>query len=190
MSKLLADERSGCIQGLVTGQALDLRQPDPALIFIEDIAASLSLLNRFTGYTSRPYTVGEHCLLGLEFLPAWDRFEYLMHDASEAYLGDVSGPLKHLEGMAYYRELERAWMKAIRERFGMKKEQPAIVTLTDQRMLVTEMRDLRGRRPMWRDKVKAYPMVIPATAPAPQLVERDFLEEFERLARATEGAKK
>lgn len=188
--KFLADERPGHINTLVTGRSMDLEHPCIEDIFIEDIAAALARLNRFTGYTSRTYTVGEHCLLGLDYLPVPDRFEYLLHDSSEAYLGDVSGPLKTLAGMAFYRELEARWMAAIRERFGMKKAQPAIVTLTDQRMLMTEMRDLRGRRPLWGDKLKPFPMLVPPAAPAVEMVERDFLEAFARLAGQTEGAKK
>lgn len=187
---LLADEIPGHITTFVTGRSIDLQNPFPPDIFIEDIAASLAKLNRFTGYTSRIYTVGEHCLLGLDYLPAWERFEYLMHDASEAYLGDVSGPQKALADMEGYRLREERWMSAIRERFGLKKTWPAGVKLTDQRMLVTEMRDLRGRRPMWRDKVKPFPMTIPAVAPPSEIVERDFLDAFAKLASQTEGAKR
>jgi hypothetical protein len=187
---LLADEKPGHITTLVTGRSIDLLNPRVEDIFIEDIAASLSKLNRFTGYTSRVYTVGEHCLLGIDYLPAGERFEYLMHDASEAYLGDVSGPLKRLVGMEYYRWLEGLWMVAIQERFGLKKKTPALVKVTDQRMLVTEMRDMRGRRPLWGDKVKPFPMLIPPVSPSCEMVERMFLEAFAHLAGQTEGAKR
>jgi uncharacterized protein len=188
---LLADEKPGHINTLILGRSIDLLNPCVDDIFIEDIAASLSKINRFAGYTSRTYSVGEHCLLGLEYLPAWDRLEFLLHDASEAYLGDVSGPLKALgEHMAGYRDLEAIWTVAIRERFGLKKTPPALVKQVDQRMLVTEMRDLRGRRPMWGDKVKPFPMLIGQAAPAWEMVERDFLEAFARLAGLTEGAKR
>jgi hypothetical protein len=187
---LLADEKPGHINTWVTGRSIDLLNPRVEDIFIEDIAASLSKLNRFTGYTSRTYTVAEHCLLGLDYLPAWERFEYLMHDASEAYLGDVSGPLKSLKEMDGYNVLECRWMFAIAERFGLKKKTPGGVKLTDQRMLLTEMRDLRGRRPLWGDKVKPFPCHLPTTAPSAEMVERMFLEAFAHLAGQTEGAKR
>lgn len=187
---LLADEKPGHINTRVTGRSIDLLNPRAEDIFIEDIADSLSKLNRFTGYTSRVYTVGEHCLLGLDYLPAWDRFEYLLHDASEAYLGDVSGPQKALPDMEGYRHREAMWTLAIVERFGLKKKTPALVKVTDQRMLVTEMRDLRGRRPLWGDKVKPFPMHIPPAAPSCEMVERMFLEAFAHLASQTEGARR
>lgn len=188
MSFLLADEKPGHITTLLTGRSIDLANPKVDDIFIEDIAAALSKINRFTGYTARAYTVAEHCLLGLEFLPAWDRFEYLMHDATEAYLGDCSGPLKSL--LKEYQALEERWRLAISERFGLKKATPAIVKLTDQRMLVTEMRDLRGRMPLWRDKVKPFPMLLPAAERSAADLEREFLETFFRLAGQTEGARR
>lgn len=187
---LLADEKPGHITTLVAGISINLTSPRVEDIFIEDIAASLSKLNRFTGYTSRVYTVAEHCLLGLDYLPAWERFEYLMHDASEAYLGDVSGPQKALPDMEGYRRREEIWTLAIAERFGLKNKTPALVKLTDQRMLVTEMRDLRGRRPMWGDKVKPFPQQIPVAGPSCDTLERMFLEAFTHLAGQTEGARR
>lgn len=185
---LLADEKPGHITTLLTGRSIDLLNPCVDDIFIEDIAASLSKLNRFTGYTSRLYSVAEHLLLGLEFVPAWDRLEWFCHDFSEAYLGDVSGPLKSL--LKDYQVLEEIWEGAIAVRFGLKKATPGIVRQVDQRMLVTEMRDLRGRRPLWGDKVKPFPMTITQAARPCELVEREFLETFAQLVGSTEGARK
>ncbi len=190
MSRLLADERPQQFTTFITGQSIDLLNPDPELIFIEDIAGALAKINRFMGFTSRPYSVAEHCVLPLDLVPAWDRFEYLMHDASEAYLGDVSGPLKRWSGMAHYRDLEETWRLAIAKRFGLKKVTPGSVKVCDQRMLVTEMRDLRGRRPMWRDTVKPYALQIPALGPSAEMAERMFLEAFDHYSTATKGAKK
>jgi 5'-nucleotidase len=190
VSYLLADEKPGHINTLVTGRSIDLLRPLVDGIFIEDIACSLAKLNRFTGYTSRIYTVAEHCLLGLDYLPAGERFEFLLHDATEAYLGDVSGPLKALEGMESYRGLESVWACVIAERFGLKKKTPGGVRVTDQRMLVTEMRDLRGRRPLWGDKVKPFPCTLPAHETSATLLEQRFLEAFAHLAGQTEGAKR
>ena len=185
---LLADEKPGHITTLLTGRSIDLLNPCVDDIFIEDIAASLSKLCRFTGYTSRLYSVAEHLLLGLEFVPAWDRLEWFAHDFTEAYLGDVSGPLKFL--LKDYQVLEEIWTDAIRLRFGLKKVTPGIVKQVDQRMLVTEMRDLRGRRPLWGDKVKPFPFEISAACPSSELIEREFLEMFAKLVGSTERAKK
>jgi len=187
---LLADEKPGHITTLLAGRSIELLYPCIADIFIEDIACSLAKLNRFNGYTSRVYTVAEHCLLGLDYLPAWERFEFLMHDATEAYLGDVSGPLKALDGMGFYRDLEERWRLAIAERFGLKKKTPGGVKVTDQRMLVTEMRDLRGRRPLWGDKVKPFPQHLSAKETSAELLEQRFLEVFAHLSSQTQGARR
>lgn len=190
MGKILADEKPGFITTMCTRQEINLQKPDPAVLFIEDCALSFARQNRFVGHTSRPYTVGEHILLGLEYVPSWDRYEWLMHEGPETLLGDVTKPFKLAMGMSYFRGLEADWKEVYREKFGLKKTTPGIVTTVDQRMLVTEMRDLQGRRPMWRDKAKPFPMQISQAEPGWQMVERQFLEEFDRLAANTEGAKR
>lgn len=97
----------------VTGKFVDLVNPDPSDIDIEDIAWSLSRLSRFNGHTIQvlPYTVGQHSIVVAEEIGKWidqnttvitakERARLMMygllHDASEAYTGDVSGPLKKI----------------------------------------------------------------------------------------------
>jgi 5'-deoxynucleotidase YfbR-like HD superfamily hydrolase len=71
------------------------------------------------------------------------RLAGLLHDATEAYLGDVTTPLKRSPAMAPYRELERAWARAIGERFDVDLVNlPQAVLDADLRALVTEKRDL------------------------------------------------
>lgn len=139
---LLADQRPGHFTALMTRRSINLVCPSLDDIFIEDIAKSLSQQCRFTGYTNRFYSVAEHLLLGLEYVPQGDRLEWFAHDFQEAYLGDVSGPLKR--ELQVYRDMEAVWMGAIAVRFGLHVTPPAIVQQVDQRMLVTEMRDLCG----------------------------------------------
>jgi hypothetical protein len=190
MGRMLADEKPGFITTCCTRQVIDLMKPDPAVLFIEDCAHSFALQNRFVGHTARPYSVGEHILLGLEYVTPWDRFEWLMHEGPETVLADVSKPFKHAVGMSFYRGLEAEWQDAYRHKFGLKKVTPGCVATVDGRMLVTEMRDLQGRRPMWRDKAKPFPMLISQATPSWELVEREFLEAFDRLSGQTEGAKR
>lgn len=70
-------------------------------VFIEDIAHHLTHINRFTGATTRSYTVAEHSLLcesmadAQGLTPKW-RMAALLHDAHEAYLGDVATPIKQM----------------------------------------------------------------------------------------------
>jgi hypothetical protein len=173
-----------------TGRHIDLLLPCADDIAIDDIAAALSKLARFGGHTARPYTVAEHCLLGLELCTPGVRYEFLMHDATEAYLGDVTGPLKRLEGMLFYRALETVWAGAIADRFGLPRKMSKEVHTVDKRLLVTEQRDLMGRRPPSTDRYQPFSLGIGAVAPAPELVRERFLEQFRVLSSRTEGAKR
>lgn len=61
---------------------------------IEEIAHSLSQQCRWTGHTKKFYSVAQHCVLCAQNVSKEFEFEALMHDASEAFIGDVSSPLK------------------------------------------------------------------------------------------------
>ncbi len=87
---------------------LDLKVED---ICIEDIAHHLALINRFVGSTRQPINVAQHSLYVMYLVAdtLWER-EALFHDATEAYLGDMSKWVKQMDCMAGYREAERnAW---------------------------------------------------------------------------------
>lgn len=188
--KLKQDKPEAAIITTYSGRHIDLLEPCADDIVIDDIAVALSRINRFTGHTHRPYTVAEHCLAGLEFCAAWHRLPYLMHDASEAYLGDVSGPLKRLLGMKFYRDLETCWTAVIAARFGLKANFASEVHAIDQRMLVTEQRDLLGRMPLSIDPYRPFNTRLPASAPPQELLQREFLDAFYQLSKSTEGARR
>lgn len=91
----------------ITGAVVDLRYMEAATIDILDIAQGLSQINRYTGQASRPYSVAEHSLLVVELLERQAGatnpnalLAALMHDAHEAYFGDMSAPLKQTLDMA------------------------------------------------------------------------------------------
>lgn len=93
----------------VTGQLVDLSNPDPSTINIEDIAWGLSRMSRFCGQTvtAIPYNVAQHSLfVALEVESMFKDgisedvlrviLLALLHDAAEAYTGDLPSPVKHL----------------------------------------------------------------------------------------------
>lgn len=87
---------------------LDLQIED---ICIEDIAHHLACINRFVGALKRPVSVGQHSVFVSRLMSGsiWER-EALFHDATEAYLGDVSKWVKQSPDMAAYRAAEdQAW---------------------------------------------------------------------------------
>lgn len=89
-----------------SGRLVDPWALRPEDIDIEDIAHSLSQQCRFTGHTSRFYSIAEHCLLVASLLA--ERYGSrvvlggLVHDAAEAYFGDMAGPSKRRPTMHEY----------------------------------------------------------------------------------------
>ncbi len=126
-----------------TGRMLDLERPTAEAIDIRDIAHALSQLNRFTGHTVRPYTVAEHSVIGAGLIREAIGLEFLLHDATEAYLGDVSSPLKALIGPKYA-ELEAAWAQAIARKFRLDDAVYDEIKVVDELMLGAELRLLVG----------------------------------------------
>ena len=134
---------SAMIRTYPTRMMIDLEHPDPMMILIEDIAHSLSMTCRYAGHCRDFYSVAEHSLL-VESLGQGrvvqkrQLMAYLLHDASEAYLGDVTSPLKSL--LPNYRDLEQRWDAAIRDRFGLPADADTWrgVGLVDQRALELE----------------------------------------------------
>ena len=92
--------------------------PDPMTINIEDIAHQLALTNRWGGCTRLPFSVAQHSCLVAEMVndPEMKKVA-LMHDATEAYVGDMPRPLKRLN--PEYRGFEAKAWKAIVKRFKL-----------------------------------------------------------------------
>ena len=99
-----------------TGKKISICNPDPALIEWDDIVHALSMICRFGGHARRFFSVAEHSILVSHLVPKSPKklaLTALLHDAPEAYLGDVVKPLKiHLPE---YMELEKKWARAISE---------------------------------------------------------------------------
>lgn len=116
-----------------TVNPLDLQIED---ICFEDIEHHLSLLNRFVGATQRPMSIAQHSVYVSRLVDGtgWER-EALMHDATEAYLGDVSKWVKQAPDMEGYRILEdRAWL-VICKVFDLRSDLPAFIKEADTLMV-------------------------------------------------------
>ena len=101
---------------------------------IQHIAFRLSHINRFNGSVGA-YSVAQHSVLVAEQLPDHLKLAGLLHDVSEAYIGDITRPLKgHIQG---YDELESFYDDVIDSHYGVKVRHP-LVKEADQRMVVTE----------------------------------------------------
>ena len=108
--------------------------PSPDEIDIQDIAFALSNKTRFSGHTQF-YSVAEHSVAVAYRLPTHLRLAGLLHDAAEAYLGDIPSPLKAV--LPDYRALEKLNEMAIASKFDVDLEHPAIKE-ADRKALFTE----------------------------------------------------
>lgn len=123
----------------LSGQHFSFTNTDPATINIEDIAAALSNICRFTGHLQDFYSVAQHSVHVSYLVPHEYALEALLHDASEAYCNDISSPLKAL--LPDYRTVEHQVDQFIREKFGLPAAMSAPVKYAGLIMLATERRD-------------------------------------------------
>jgi hypothetical protein len=138
-----------------SSRKFDLARPTADMVDPADIAHSLSMQCRFNGHTNRYYSVAQHCYLVADMVPAEHQLAALLHDATEAYVGDMVRPLKegmrdwaHCHGLACPYEVteQRVW-EAICERFDLDPALPTSVKHADLVALATEKRDLMPYHP-------------------------------------------
>ena len=130
-----------------TGQVIDLSNPQPQDIHLEDIAHGLAHVCRFSGQCKEFYSVAEHSVITSTYVSGSNAAWALLHDASEAYLGDVPSPAKAL--CPCYQALEDKLMAAVAVRFGLPPVMPEGVHLADRRALLFEWSGLKEKNPGW-----------------------------------------
>jgi 5'-deoxynucleotidase YfbR-like HD superfamily hydrolase len=191
-------------QRMLSGRRLDLLDPSPLDVEIEDIAHGLARVARWNGQTHGPhaYSVAQHSVLvedialrfepGLE--PRW-RMAILLHDAPEYVIGDMISPFKAVMGGAY-KEIEARLAGAIHQRFGLPRDIPAdIVKLAKRADLISayfEAVELAGFTVVEADRIFGRPRgfgdrmdLVPCSTNAAEAL---FLDRFADLIRAMEPA--
>ncbi len=128
-------------QRMLSGRRLDILNPSPLDIEIEDIAHGLARVSRWNGQTrgKHSFSVAQHSILVERLVrmnaPKLGQKWYLaalLHDAPEYVIGDMITPFKHaLDGM--YREIEAGLDRAVHIRFGLPPQIPDAVKRTIKR---------------------------------------------------------
>lgn len=122
--------------------------PKESDFYIEDIAHALSLMTRANGHFEHFYSVGQHCLAcsyegELRGYSTRVCLALLLHDASEAYLSDITRPVKI--SLPNYVEIEKNLQKVLFSAFGLgslSEEEKAQISAVDDAMLYYEFEHL------------------------------------------------
>lgn len=125
---------------LASGQNFWPFAPKKEDIHIKDIALALSNLCRFNGHCHRFYCVAEHSIHVSNSVPPEHALAGLLHDATEAYVGDMIRPIKKY--IPAFEALEEGVWLAIADRFGLAVDLPPSVKYADDAVLKAEARDL------------------------------------------------
>lgn len=155
-----------------TGRKFWPLDPRPDDVHLEDIARALSNVCRFGGHCRTFYSVAEHSVR-VSNRAEWHARDIhgpedvrnvsiagLLHDASEAYIGDMVRPLKRQPGMDRYRAAERAIMIVTAAAFGLPVDWLGCASVhnADEELLATEARDIMGGESAGKWTLRAEPL--------------------------------
>jgi uncharacterized protein len=183
-------------QRMLSGRRLDLLNPSPLDVEIEDIAHGLSRVSRWNGQTQgeQSYSVAEHSLLVERLVvelkdstPVKWRLAALLHDAPEYVIGDMISPFKAVIGEEY-QAVESRLQGAIHIRFGLPATLPDDVKVLIKRAdrisasleatQIAGFSDSEARRLFGRSKVGNNTQIFPC---APDAAKRQYLLRFQQL---------
>jgi hypothetical protein len=164
---------------LQSGKWFDFGAPASCDFTIEDIAHGLAHVCRYAGQCRRFYSVAEHSVLVSEVAVGFE-LEALLHDAAEAFLGDITRPLKQM--LPEYKKIEHNVEKVIFSRFGLSIHLPTEVKDADLRVLAAEQAQIM---PPGTDSWVRDQSIVPARVTVrhlePEQAKRAFLNRYERL---------
>ena len=168
-----------------TGVRFDLLHPKAADIRAEDVAHALAHICRYNGHVSEYYSVAEHCCLMADWALANDSEllarECLVHDAAEAYVGDIVRDTKAL--LHGYQDLEDAVQRVVREAWGIGEPPIAgLVKMVDNRILVDESHALyRSRGGGWKGIEGLEPLGVKVECWDPRKAKYEYRHRLRRL---------
>ena len=194
----MAKQQTRAWQRMLSGRRLDLLDPSPLDVEIEDIAHGLARVARWNGQTKgeHAFSVAQHCVLverlAVELKPLLAREARLMallHDSPEYVVGDLISPFKAAVGIDY-KDFELTLLAAIHLRFGLPAKAPAPLSAlfkkADLLAAYYEATQLAGFEPREARRYFGSPptaLKTPRLAPLPTAeAQALFLERFRRLS--------
>ncbi len=189
-------------QRMLSGRRLDLLDPSPVDIEIEDIAHGLARVARWNGQTKGdlPFNVAQHSLIVEEFCavlkPGWPakwKLAALLHDAPEFVIGDMISPFKAQLG-GQYKIIEKRLAQAVHLRFSLPADLPEPVEKTikraDRASAYFEATQLAGFDPAEARRFFGAPRgIAPVALRALSAIaaQEQYLARFDALFRTIEG---
>lgn len=154
------------------------QDPSVSEVNIRDIAAALSKQCRFNGHTSHFYSVAQHSVLMTRMVSKEHKLEALLHDAAEAYVGDLVRPVKI--ACPDFKAIDNKVDFIVRLHFGLPDDMSEEVHDADMKICSAEKRDLMPRSEVWPDMPPCddIPTIVPWSW---KYAERMFLNEYRRL---------
>lgn len=130
-----------------SGRQIDLLSPDPEQFTLEDIFRALLNVPRFGGHTEHFYSVAMHSYNVAQLLPDHLKFQGIMHDATEAFIGDMPTPFKKL--LPDYKKAETRLWEAIATKFEIDPVLDPLVKQADGVALIHERDFLKPTKIVW-----------------------------------------
>jgi hypothetical protein len=164
----------------VSGIKVNLLAPTVEMISIVDIASALSKICRFGGHSRGFYSVAQHTML-VEFLaPESLKQVAFLHDFSEAYVGDMIKPLKHIVGNSFD-EVEDRFMKAIFKKFSCDISLLPLIKPYDTAALIVEHDFMWQKNEDMRTYFEYRMGILRKPFWNPELAEALFIKRFKEL---------
>jgi len=159
-----------------TGKKFHFLQCRADEIDIDDIAHALSNICRFNGHCSKFYSVAEHSIYVSQLVSPHLALSGLLHDAGEAYIGDIVQPQK--DYIQNVREIEDRIMTMVAVKFGLKYQFYKLndIKRVDRRLCYTEGSQLMPNVTEWNIQETPYEMSIQCFAP--RIAKSGFLKRF------------
>lgn len=142
MTALNINEISSSLMSLSGGVYLDVLNPDPSVITMDDIAHRLSNQCRWAGASNRHYSVAEHSVNVSNLVTPMFALQALLHDMTEAYLVDLPTPIKRLFP-DYYTIEDNLW-NVMADKFKVPRGLDMTVKEADKRIAKSEKAYLIG----------------------------------------------